>query len=160
MFGANLNKSECPIGIDLGAHGVRLLQLAKRGGQMVAVAAAFEPLPAKVRPADGQAYQDAVTQAIAKCLSSAGFTTRRVVSALPASAVHSKNLRLPKMPADELRAAVAWEAADRLRMPAEKNFVAISQRRRNPPGRRDPSRSGLARSEARVCGSARRNPHP
>jgi len=116
LFGSNSKKSRWPIGLDVGDHGVRLLQLAERSGALVAVAAAVEPLPAGVKVGQDASYHHAVAAAIHKALAKGAFTTHRVVSTLPPSAVQCKNLRLPKMPADEVSAAVQWEAADRFRM--------------------------------------------
>ncbi|MEM9883753.1 MAG: pilus assembly protein PilM [Planctomycetota bacterium] len=102
-----------PIGLDVGQRSVRLAQCATRGGRLRLMAAASAPL------ADAAALGDAVRDAMGR----GGFSGRRVVSALPSSAVQCKNLRLPVMPADELDRAVQWEAADRFRM-AEGQCVA------------------------------------
>lgn len=114
MFGGRINNSDCPIGVDVGDHGVRLIQLSTRSGQLAATAAAHVPLPGG-KPAGDEAYHAAVTDAIREALGRTTFTGHRAVSALPAAALQCKNLRLPKMPADELAAAVQWEATDRFR---------------------------------------------
>lgn len=112
MFGGKRKHSDQPIGIDVGEHGVRLMQLASRGGQLSAVAAAQVRLPEGLK-ADGDAYHAAVTKAIGQALAGGGFSGHQAVSSLPASSMQCKNLRFPAMPADELAAAVQWEAADR-----------------------------------------------
>ncbi|MEM7626843.1 MAG: pilus assembly protein PilM [Planctomycetota bacterium] len=112
MFGGKRKNSDFPIGLDVGDHGVRLLQLSKRGGKLTAVAAAQARLPEGLK-AQSDAYHAAVAEAIGRSLAAGGFAGNRVVSALPASSMQCKNLRLPTMPADELAAAVQWEAADR-----------------------------------------------
>ncbi|MEM1028435.1 MAG: pilus assembly protein PilM [Planctomycetota bacterium] len=104
-----------PIGLDVGASGVRLLQLSLKGQTASAVAAAFEPLPTGLKPGSDD-YHTVLAAAIRSAMDRGAFTGQRVVSALPASMVQCKNLRLPMMPADELDSTVQWEAADRFRM--------------------------------------------
>ena len=112
VFGGKKKTSDQPIGLDVGDHGVRLMQLSSRGGALSATAAAQARLPEGLKP-QSEAYHAAVGEAIGRALAEGKFTGNRVVSALPSSSMQCKNLRLPAMPADELAAAVQWEAADR-----------------------------------------------
>lgn len=117
MFGGRWSKTKLPIGIDLGTRCVRMLQLERSadGCGFVAAAAARQTLPDEVQGI-GDEFHAAAGEAIRRMLVGGGFAGRRVVSGLPAPAVQYKNLRLPKMPADELAAAVQWEAGDRLHL--------------------------------------------
>lgn len=108
-----LDKGRPPIGLDLGTRTVRAIQLERRGGGWAAAAAAKRVLPAGL-PATGDERRRAEADAVRDMLAAARFSTRKVVSCLPVDLVQYKNLRLPPMPPDELRAAVEWEAADRL----------------------------------------------
>lgn len=112
------NKSLCPIGLDVGARVVRMLQLDRRGEGWAVRAAMARPLP-ELRDDDGAGRAAALTEAVREMLRNGGFAGRRVVSCLPVAAVQAKNLRVPRMPAEELRAAVEWEAADRLSLSPE-----------------------------------------
>lgn len=119
MLGGAFNKRACPIGLDVGAHVVRMMQLERvPAGGFKATAASTAVMPADLA-FDSEEYHQAVTEAIAKAYEAGGFSGRTVVSGLPASGVQYKNLRLPKMPASELQAAVEWEASDRLQLAAE-----------------------------------------
>lgn len=129
MFGGKWSKTKCPIGIDVGTRSVRMLQLerrdARKGGPAAGyavVAAALQELPDGLAPT-GEPYHTAVTDAIRKMLGQSGFAGRRVVSCLPAPSVQYKNLRLPKMPPDELEAAVRWEASDRLQISRDDSAI-------------------------------------
>ena len=120
MFGggrhtSNSNRSRGPIALDLGTSHVRMLQLAGTDDAPKVIAATQRVLPTG-RPLKGQAYHDAVQEAITSMLDQTRFRGRRVVTALPAHVVHFKNLRLPKMPPAELAQAVEWEAAERLQV--------------------------------------------
>lgn len=115
MIGEAGKRSRGPIGIDLGTHSVRMVQLAGSGASTQVIAAAHRALPTE-RPLQGEAYHQAVGEAIRSMLNGGAFRGRRVVSTLPASVVHFKNLRLPKMPPAELAQAIEWEAAERLQL--------------------------------------------
>jgi len=93
-----------------------MLQLTREGDRYVALAAASRPLGRDVCLESGDAYHQAVGNAVREMLASGGFQGRHVVSCLPASSLQYKNIRLPKMPHDELASAVRWEASERLKL--------------------------------------------
>jgi type IV pilus assembly protein PilM len=119
LFGGGKKVSACPIGIDLGGRTIRMMQLARDGDKVFAVAAASRLLPFEVLDDRGQAYHAAVSHAVRDMLASGQFQERRAVSCLPASALQYKNIRLPRMPRDELASAVQWEASERLKLSAD-----------------------------------------
>lgn len=119
MFGGGRKTSEGPIGVDVGDHTIRMLQIHRDGGKKVAVAAASRALGREVNPAMGDAYHQAVAAAVRDMLASGHFKGHRAVSCLPAASLHYKNIRLPKMPRDELASAVQWEASERLKFSGE-----------------------------------------
>jgi len=114
LFGGGKKVSVYPIGIDLGGRTVRMMQLARDGDKVVAVAAASRLLPAEALEDQGEAYHHAVADAVRDMLASGHFQGRQAVSCLPASILQYKNIRLPRMPRDELASAVQWEASERL----------------------------------------------
>lgn len=116
MFSRIFQQSRSPIGIDFGTHTIRMLQLQSSGGRPAVVAAASQRLPAELPPS-GPMRQQGIIAAIRDMIGNGGFSGRRVVTALPAGAIQYKNLRVPRMPADEMRSAVEWEAADRMHLP-------------------------------------------
>jgi type IV pilus assembly protein PilM len=118
VFAGKWSRSKCPIGIDVGTHSVKLMQLEKHGDRCRVTAMASQALPADLSTY-GPEYHHAVGQAIAQLCTAGQFTGCKVVSSLPAAALTYKSVRLPIMPADELTAAVQWEAADRLQAAGE-----------------------------------------
>lgn len=116
MFGGSRAGGRCPIGVDLGAHSIKLLQLERRcegTASWSVAAAATRAMPTDLPPSGPQRIT-AISNIIRAMLSEAPFRGRTCVSCLPYSLIQFKNLRLPPMPADELRQAIEWEAADRL----------------------------------------------
>ncbi|MEM8494344.1 MAG: pilus assembly protein PilM [Planctomycetota bacterium] len=120
MIGWNLARNTPPIGVDVGRQSVKLVQRDRVGGDGVGriVATSRQPLPAGLSPKD-EGYHQWVGSAVKAALDRGQFTGRRCVSALPSCCVTIKNLRVPTMPADELREAVNWEIRDRLKSDAE-----------------------------------------
>ena len=115
MLRGTLRSQERPIGLEVRDHAVRMLQLAQQGERLRAIAAAEVPLPDQTPPNSPQ-YPAALQRAVALGLERGGFVGKAVVSCLPHAALACKNLRLPAMPGDEMRAAVQWEAEDRFRL--------------------------------------------
>jgi type IV pilus assembly protein PilM len=101
-----------PIGLDLGAESVKLIQVQAAGDSLEIVAAARHV----VVPSDESSPHDPVAaraealKAASRLLGTGGFRGRRVVAALPREIVHFKNIRLPMIPAEELAGAVEIEA--------------------------------------------------
>ncbi len=115
MFHGKLRNHERPIGLDVRDQEIRLLQLTARGDRLNVTAAACVELPADIKPGSPQ-YAPALQTAIQDGLKRGPFVGKSVISSLPHSTVYCKNLRLPPMPGDELRAAVQWEAEERFRL--------------------------------------------
>jgi len=115
VLGRFFERGKLPIGVDFGARFVRAAQVAWAGDRWRVTAAGARALPADL-PADGADRLKGQAEALIHILESGRFSGRKVVSALPSSVVQYKNLRLPPMPPSELRTAVEWEAADRLKL--------------------------------------------
>lgn len=115
MFGGRLKRNRHPIGIDFGANSIKMLQLANEPSGCVAAAAARAALPADI-PESGEARVAILTDLIREAIDKSDMVGRDVICCLPATSVQYKNLRLPRMPANELAKAVEWEAADRLKL--------------------------------------------
>jgi len=105
-----------PIGIEIGASGVRMLQLRLgRAGWHVIAAAGHDyevPLPEDNVPERTRIISDAVR--LAK--SQTSFEGTDCISCLSTSDMLFRAARLPKMADSELDKAAAWEAADRFNM--------------------------------------------
>lgn len=100
-----------PIGVDVGASSVKLLQFSDDGGQPSITAAAYcEILSSTEDPAERQAY---IKQTVSEALQRDAFKGRRAVTSLGISDFQMKSIRLPHMPPDDLATAVEFEAKDR-----------------------------------------------
>ena len=115
MFGGGKKTSHSPIGVDVGDHTIRMIQFKYAADKPVATAAAARPLGCGICPKSGDAYHQAVNKTIREMLAEGHFHGNQAVSCLPAASLIYKNIRLPKMPYDELASAVQWEASERLK---------------------------------------------
>lgn len=99
------------IGLDLGSHTLKAVEVAPAGGGSYKVThLGVAPTPAGA-VADGVAASaEALSPAIRSLLSTAGIRGNRVVTALGGEAVIVRELKLPEMPDAELEQAVAYEA--------------------------------------------------
>ena len=116
MFGGGRKSSYGPIGVDVGDHTIRMIQFRRESDLAIATAATSRTLG---HGETGETDTEQVAAAIRDMLSSGQFRGNRVVSCLPAAKLLYKNIRLPKMPYDELAAAVQWEATERLKFSGE-----------------------------------------
>ena len=108
-----------PIGLDIGHDSVKLLQLEVQGEaladrptakrSLAVLAAAKHPIPDEARKNPSH-RAELTAEIIQRLLAQQPFVGRNVVATLPRELIHVKNLRLPPMPADELDAAVHFEA--------------------------------------------------
>jgi type IV pilus assembly protein PilM len=108
-----------PIGLDVGAEGIRLLQLGRCGGTLsVASAARWHfPQDAQAQGADRGNRTSLAAQAVCNLLKKARFHGREVVSCLRGEELAVKNVRLPQMPDQELSQAIVWESQERFGFP-------------------------------------------
>jgi len=100
-----------PIGVDLGADSVRMLQVEVVGRGLAVRAAARRELPEEARQSPELRLPVAV-DLVRQMLRHNGFVGRSIVTAMPREIVHVKNLRMPKIPPAEIDAAVQFEAAN------------------------------------------------
>lgn len=110
-FGGIAKRGTGPIGLALSSSDVRLAQRLSGGGFLLE----REPLSKDV-DLTGAAYHAEVSRAVSAAVRRAGFTGKKVVSALPVDAVLYKTLRVPPMPDEELKQAIEWEAAERFQI--------------------------------------------
>lgn len=113
-----------PIGIDIGQDSIRMMQLETVGNTLSVVAAARQAFPPEVRDRSDLRLPLAV-EMIRQMRRQNGFKGRRAVLSLPREILHSKNLRLPPMPAAELSAAVQFEARNIFTFDSEQALIHV-----------------------------------
>ncbi len=105
-----------PIALDLGSQSVRMMQLAQLGGTISVAATGVWHYP-KSMAADADARRQATVTAVGDMIRHNGFKGKRVITAMSSDELRIKNVRLPKMPPDQLVRAVRSEAEKRYDFP-------------------------------------------
>lgn len=103
-----------PIGVDIGRHGIKLVQAARDGdGAWRITASALREIPRNL--AEESPERTAfIVEAITAMRGQAPFVGSNCISCLPAGVFEYKNVQMPKMPPAELANALSWEAGKRL----------------------------------------------
>lgn len=117
-----------PIGLDIGASGVRMIQFGSEAGQPSVVASAFCDFPRDLP--ESTDINDVVRETIAEAMRRHPFEGRDVVTSFGNGEFQLKNIRLPRMPPDELSAAVEFEARERFdfsRSPAQIRYLPVGE---------------------------------
>jgi type IV pilus assembly protein PilM len=107
------DQSVFPIGVDIGTHAVRMLQLRRKGDRLELIAAARADI-APLDPKAPEVYHNAVIETLRKMCGQHKFIGVECVTALPPQRITCKSLRMPQMPETDVEQAIRWEATDRL----------------------------------------------
>lgn len=100
-----LTKSKAwPIGLDIAADGVRMMQVRSIGTALRVCGGGQWKVPEHAR--GGALRRDLAIQAVREIARTGGFQGRRVVSAIPCGEIHMRNFRLPILGPTELREAI------------------------------------------------------
>lgn len=110
---------ETIVGLDLGSHTIKLIELGRDGNQYTLLAAGSAPTPPKALISTIPADQESVSVAIKQLLKDTGTKSRNVNIALPESKVFTRVIEVPQLSARELASAIKWEAEQYIPLPLE-----------------------------------------
>ncbi|MCK4628637.1 MAG: pilus assembly protein PilM [Sedimentisphaerales bacterium] len=106
-------KKVYPIGIDLGSHSLKIIQVTESEGGLQLIAAAKAVVPPEIRN-DPLGLQNWYITNIKELLAVKPFKGKKVVSCLPARTMLIQHLRLPRMEEKQLKKSLPWEAQEKL----------------------------------------------
>jgi len=112
-----------PIGLDIGHHSIKMIQLAINGDQIVVLAADEARVDAGI-DGDSQERRRSIISAIKRMLAEGSFHGRNVVSCLPNDRLKMTSLRLPETETAQIEQALAKEAAQRFGLDPAKDAIA------------------------------------
>ena len=101
-----------PIGLDIGRHTVRMLQLSGSGRDLRVVDAAKFTIPEEAK-ADALRRRPVIVENVRRLVRERHFRRREVVAALADDQIGVRNVRMPRMADEELGTAVNWEAQNK-----------------------------------------------
>lgn len=105
------------IGLDIGSHTVKAVQLVRKMDSVSLFAAHRRPSPDKKITSDSKEDQRIWVNYLREFFSEGRFSTRDVVVGLPESQVFTRVISVPKMSSAELRTAIKWEAEQYIPIP-------------------------------------------
>jgi len=111
-----LRKKVYPIGIDLGSHSLKMIQVTGAEGKLDLLAAAKAIVPEQIQEKPLELHNWYITN-IKEQLLMMPFKGRRAVISLPTRDMLIQHLRMPQMPEDQLEKTLPWEAQERLPFP-------------------------------------------
>ncbi len=107
-----LNKREALVSIDVGSTGIRLIELDLRHGRPKVVNFGFAQLSGDIFAGNSISKSELVAENLTGLLESLAVTDKRAVTAVPAPSVFTKRVKMAKVPANELRSTIYFEAGN------------------------------------------------
>ncbi|MEN6627583.1 MAG: type IV pilus assembly protein PilM [Candidatus Sumerlaeia bacterium] len=108
-----MRRAKHPIGVDIGTHSVKVVQMRRTGdGYELESVAQCEIWPGGEASEDPSARRAAKTAALKRALEEGQIKARHAVSAVCGESIIVRYLQLPRMPEDELKKALQWEAEE------------------------------------------------
>ncbi len=107
------------LGLDIGSHTIKLIELASEGDKLGLMAAGSIPTPPKALTSTAPADTEAIAQAIKRLLKETGAKSRTIQIALPESKVFTRVIEVPALSERELSSAIKWEAEQYIPLPLD-----------------------------------------
>jgi type IV pilus assembly protein PilM len=107
------------VGLDIGSHSIKLIELAREGNQIALTAAGSMPTPPKAMTSTIHADLESVAVALKQLFKDTGTKSREVNIALPESKVFTRVIEVPQLSSRELTSAIKWEAEQYIPLPMD-----------------------------------------
>ncbi len=114
------------LGLDIGSHTIKLIELAWDGSRVGLMAAGATPTPPKALTSTLPADNEAIAAAIKKLVKETGAKSRTIQIALPESKVFTRVIEVPALSERELASAIKWEAEQYIPVPLDQVNVDYS----------------------------------
>ncbi len=114
------------IGLDIGSHSIKLVEIGRRKDEAVVLAAGSIPTPPKALTGVNPQDVEGVAMIVKKLWQETGAHTKNVNIALPESQVFTRVIDVPSLSERELTSAIKWEAEQYIPMPLDQVTVDFS----------------------------------
>lgn len=128
------------IGLDIGSHSIKLVEIGRRKEEVVLLAAGSIPTPPKAILAINPDDLESIATVIKKLWKETGALTKNVNIALPESQVFTRVIEVPQLTDRELASAIKWEAEQYIPMPLDQvtvDFTILRQVRETQTNKMD-----------------------
>lgn len=106
-----------PIGLDIGSHTIKLVQVKQAGGKFYLKAMGTIPTPDKGMSSDSANDLEMMAIAVKKLVLDSKIATHEVNVSLPQSQIFSRVIQMPNLTETEIASAIKWEAEQYIPMP-------------------------------------------
>lgn len=111
MLGLDILKENTEyFGLDIGTSSIKAVQLKKAFGKFELVSFGSAPMPEGVVTSDSEIDKKRVAEEVKKLVHSMHLVTKNVIVSLPGDAIFTTIINMPKMPPQELKKAVQYQA--------------------------------------------------
>lgn len=110
-------------GLDIGTTGIRLVELRGSGPTRTLVKYAYVPIDVKLAQSDSKSDQQKLAQVLANLVSEAHLTTKNVAVGLPSSRVFTTVVDFDRIPQDELKGALMYQADSLIPTPPSESKI-------------------------------------
>lgn len=110
---------ESILGIDIGTHSIKLIEIGKEKGVATLLSAGSMPTPSKALTSSVSADTEAIAYVIKQLVKDTGTKTDKVNVALPESQVFTRIIEVPQLSTRELTSAIQWEAEQYVPLPLD-----------------------------------------
>jgi type IV pilus assembly protein PilM len=107
------------LGLDIGSHSIKLIEISKSGNDVVLLAAGNIATPNRALSSNAEADQQAAAGAIRQLIKETGAHSESVALALPESQVFTRVIEVPALSTRELSSAIGWEAEQYIPLPLD-----------------------------------------
>lgn len=114
------------IGLDIGTHSIKLVEIERRKKEVILLAAGALPTPPKALMSATPEDIESIAFVVKKLWKEAGARTKNVNIALPESQVFTRVIEVPQLSTRELTSAIKWEAEQYIPMPLDQVTVDFS----------------------------------
>ncbi len=114
------------IGLDIGTHSIKLVEIERRKNEAVLLAAGALPTPPKALMTATVEDIESIAFVVKKLWKESGAKTKNVNIALPESQVFTRVIEVPQLSTRELTSAIKWEAEQYIPMPLDQVTVDFS----------------------------------
>lgn len=118
------SKSKSQLGVDIGTSNIKIVQLKPKDNKFVLETYGLVDVSYAIANKDSDVVINHTSTLLKNLIKKAGVTTNRVIASLPNSAVFTSVIEMPKIPEDELKAAIEFEAKKYVPLPLEE--IALS----------------------------------
>ena len=126
------------LGLDIGSHNVKLIELSKDKGGVTLLAAGSMPTPSKSASSNLEIDQQALAHLIRELIKGTGAKSTEVNLSLPEAQVFTRVIEMPALSNRELTSAIRWESEQYIPLPLDQvnmDFSILSEGKDSPNGK-------------------------